>query len=55
VSWIHPLRYLSLFYWTTGNSQLSKGTSIASFAILLAVAASATAAARTAFTRLDVR
>jgi ABC-2 type transport system permease protein len=55
VSWIHPLRYLSLFYWTTGDSQLSHGASLASFAVLLAVAASATAAARAAFTRLDVR
>jgi ABC-2 type transport system permease protein len=55
VGFIHALRYASLFYWTTGNSQLSKGTSLASFAVLLAVAAAATAAAGAAFSRLDVR
>jgi ABC-2 type transport system permease protein len=55
VGLIQPLRYASLFYWATGNSQLSQGAGLATFAVLVAVAAAGTAAARAAFTRLDVR
>lgn len=55
VSWIHPLRFISLFYWAVGNNQLSNGTSITAFAVLIAVAAIATLTATVAFQQLDVR
>ena len=55
VSWIHPLRFVSLFYWAIDNHQLSDGATLASFAVLLAVAIAASLAAILAFRRLDVR
>jgi ABC-2 type transport system permease protein len=55
VSWIHPLRFASLFYWAVGDNQLASGTTITAFAILTAVAAIATLTATVAFQRLDVR
>jgi ABC-2 type transport system permease protein len=55
VNWIHPLRYVSLFYWAIGNQQLTRGAAPGSFAVLLVVAIAAAIAANTAFQRLDVR
>jgi ABC-2 type transport system permease protein len=55
VSWVRPLRFASLFYWSVGNNQLANGAGLASFAVLVGVAVLAALAANVAFTRLDVR
>jgi len=54
VHWLKPVRFASMFYWADGNHQLSRGASLASFAVLAAVAISATLAASIAFRHLDV-
>ncbi|PRZ44050.1 ABC-2 type transport system permease protein [Antricoccus suffuscus] len=54
VQWMHPLRFVSLFYWSVGNNQLTDGLSATSVLVLIAVALIAAAAAVTAFDRLDV-
>jgi ABC-2 type transport system permease protein len=53
-SWIRPARYVSLFYWSAGNSQISHGVSAGDYAVLIAVGACALAAAMLAFRRLDI-
>ena len=53
-SWIRPARYVSLFYWSVGNSQLSRGVSAVDYAVLVAVGLCALAAAMLAFRRLDI-
>ncbi len=53
-SWIHPVRYVSLFYWSVGDNQISKGVTLADYAVLAAVGLSALYAATVAFRRLDV-
>ncbi len=53
--WIHPLRYLSLFYWSIGNQQLADGVDPGAFAVLVLVPVALLAAAATAFDRLDVQ
>ncbi len=55
VSWVRPLRFASLFYWSVGNNQLADGAGLASFAVLVGVAVLAALAANVAFRRLDVR
>jgi beta-exotoxin I transport system permease protein len=55
VSWIHPLRYASLFYWAVGDQQLTDGASPGSFAVLAGVAIIAAIGANIAFRRLDIR
>jgi beta-exotoxin I transport system permease protein len=54
VSWIRPGRYASLFYWAVGDDQISKGVSIADYAVLIVVGLIALCAAATAFQRLDL-
>ena len=54
VSWIQPVRYASLFYWSVGNSQISHGVSAGDYAVLIAVGVCALAAAMLAFGRLDI-
>jgi ABC-2 type transport system permease protein len=54
VSWIRPGRYLSLFYYSVGNSQISTGISAARFAVLLLTGLAALAAAAVAFRRADL-
>jgi beta-exotoxin I transport system permease protein len=54
VSWLHPARYASLFFWAVGNNQIVSGVSLADYAVLLAVAALAGWGAIAAFQRLDV-
>jgi ABC-2 type transport system permease protein len=54
VSWMRPLRYASLFYWSVGNGQLSAGLTIGSILVLVGVAIAAAAAAIIAGTRLDI-
>ena len=51
---IRPGRYLSLFYWSAGNNQISNGVTNASFAVLIAVGLCALAAALVAFRRADL-
>jgi ABC-2 type transport system permease protein len=54
-SWIRPLRYASLFYWSVGNSQITAGVSLADFAVLILTGVTAGVFAVLAFSRLDVR
>jgi ABC-2 type transport system permease protein len=54
ISWIHPGRYLSLFYWSVGNDQISNGVSAADFTVLILVGLGALAAAVIAFRRADL-
>ena len=53
-SWIRPGRYVSLFYWSVGNSQLSHGVSVGDYTVLAAVGLCALTAAILAFRRLDI-
>jgi len=55
VSWVKPLRFVSLFYWAVGDEQLAKGASPAALAVLIGVALLAGLAAVAAFARLDVK
>jgi ABC-2 type transport system permease protein len=54
ISWIHPGRYLSLFYWSVGNNQISTGVSTADFTVLILAGLGALAAAVIAFRRADL-
>jgi ABC-2 type transport system permease protein len=54
VSWLHPARYLSLFYWTVGDNQISDGVTIADFAVLVVAGLCALAATLAFFERLDL-
>lgn len=54
ISGIGPARYLSLFYWSVGNDQLSKGVSIGDFTVLTVVGLCALAATAAAFRRADL-
>jgi ABC-2 type transport system permease protein len=54
ISWIHPGRYLSLFYWSVGNDQISNGVSAADFTVLILAGLGALAAAIIAFRRADL-
>lgn len=53
-SWIRPLRFASLFYWSVGNDQLGQGVRAADFAVLAVTGAALAAAALFAFRRFDV-
>jgi len=54
ISGIRPGRYLSLFYWSVGNDQVSTGVSAIDFTILIAVGLCALLAAVLAFQRSDL-
>lgn len=54
ISWLRPARYASLFYWSVANDQITRGTRLADFAVLAAVALVAAYAAVLAFDRLDL-
>jgi ABC-2 type transport system permease protein len=51
---IRPARYLSLFYWSAGNDQISHGVSAADYAVLTGAGLCALGAAVTAFRRADL-
>jgi len=51
---IRPGRYLSLFYWSAGNDQISRGVSIADFAVLIVAGLGALLAAVAAFRQADL-
>lgn len=54
VSWLHPARFASLFYWSVADNQITRGASLADYAVLLAVALAALYAATLSFRRLDL-
>lgn len=54
IQWLRPLRFGSLFYWSTGNGQLDNGLTVGSIAVLVGTAVVLTATAAWAFDRLDV-
>ena len=54
IAGIRPGRYLSLFYWSVGNDQISKGVTIADFAVLTVAGLGAFTAAVAAFRRADL-
>lgn len=54
ISAIRPARYLSLFYWSAANDQISDGVSLADYAVLVAVGICVLYAAVLAFQRADL-
>ncbi len=54
VSWLGPVRYASLLYWSTGNNQLTVGLPATSIAVLTVVGLALLALAGAGFRRLDL-
>ncbi len=54
IAGIRPARYLSLFYWSVGNDQISSGVSVTDFTVLLVTGLSALCAAAITFQRADL-
>ena len=54
ISAIRPGRYFSLFYWSVGNNQISRGVSMADFTVLIVVGLAVLVAAILAFRRADL-
>jgi beta-exotoxin I transport system permease protein len=54
VSWLEPAKYLSLFYWSVADDQLSSGVALADYAVLVAVGIVAVLGVVAAFRRLDL-
>jgi ABC-2 type transport system permease protein len=54
VHWMRPMRFASLFYWSVGNNQLTKGISPSEVAVLAGCAIVLVAVAILAFERLDL-
>ena len=54
ISSIRPGRYLSLFYWSVGNDQISRGVSLGDFIVLIVVGLAVLLAALVAFRRADL-
>ena len=54
ISAIRPGRYLSLFYWSVGNDQITRGVSPVDFTILIAVGLCALAASVAALRNADL-
>lgn len=54
ISAIRPGRYLSLFYWSVGNDQISRRVSVGDFTVLVMVGLCALFAAEVAFRRADL-
>ena len=54
VSWLDPVKYLSLFYWAVGDQQLEQGVSPLSFVVLLVVCLALAAVAMRAFEHHDL-
>ncbi|MGH3509020.1 MAG: ABC transporter permease subunit [Nocardioidaceae bacterium] len=54
VHWIHPLRFLSLFYWSVGNQQLTEGLHPGAAVLLCAVGAALLLTGLHGFRRLDI-
>ena len=54
VTWIRPVRFASLFYWSVGNNQLTVGLSLGELAVLVVVGVALGGVAIAAFERLDL-
>jgi beta-exotoxin I transport system permease protein len=54
VSWVHTIRFVSLFYWSVGHNQVTDGATIGDVAVLVAVGVAASYAAVANFRRLDL-
>lgn len=54
VTWLHPARFGSLFFYAVGDQQLTGGLRLGWAAVLVAVAVVLVAGCRAAFDRLDV-
>lgn len=54
VRWVHPARFVSLFYWSVGNDQLSGGTSLWDILVLVVVGAVGLAVSIRLFERQDL-
>ncbi len=54
IHWLQPARYLSLLYWSIGDSQLAKGPTVADFLVLAAVGIALLWTSVAAFQRLDL-
>ena len=54
VDWLEPVKYLSLFYWSVGDSQLDNGLSAGAAAVLVGVGLVVGAASVMAFRRHDL-
>ena len=54
VNWVHPARFVSLFYWSVGNNQLTVGLSVGEVAVLVVVGVVLGGLAMAAFDRLDL-
>jgi ABC-2 type transport system permease protein len=54
VTWVRPLRYLSVFYWAVGNHQLAEGPSPLDMGVLAGVGLMAFAFSSAAFARADL-
>ncbi len=54
ISAIRPGRYFSLFYWSVGNDQISRGVSMADFTVLIVVGLAVLMAAVLAFRCADL-
>ena len=53
--WIHPLRVVSLFWFSVGDNQLRHGLSVTDLVVLVAVGLVLVVVADLAFARLDIR
>ena len=54
VGWVRPARFVSLFYWSVGNNQLTSGLSLGDAAVLVGSALALVALAALSFDRLDL-
>jgi ABC-2 type transport system permease protein len=54
ISAIRPGRYVSLFYWSVGNDQISRGASMADFTVLIVAGLALLVGAVVAFRRADL-
>jgi beta-exotoxin I transport system permease protein len=54
ISWIRPGRYLSLFYYSVSNGQITTGVSASDFTVLILACGAALAAAALAFRHADL-
>lgn len=54
VGWIHAIRYLSPFYWSVGDNQLSNGAQPAGATLLITLGAAFSALAWSGVRRLDI-
>lgn len=54
IGWLHPARFVSLFYWSVANGQLTSGVNAWSFLILLATGCVLAVLSVAGFRRLDL-